>query len=150
MPVKTLFDNIEIRFATSDIYISASLQKIDYELDLAIIKVENPGAKPTKTRTGKPCEGEKVYAIGNARNYGISIIEGMVSQAEIVVTADGKTMTAIQCDLNITEGSSGGALFDAQGRLVGITTFRLKDKLGNVIYGMSFAIPVSIVIEFLL
>jgi len=75
-------------------------------------------------------------------------INGIISQRELIVNADGKTITAIQCALNITDGNSGGALLNANGELIGITTFRLKDTAGNVIYGTSFAIPTSVVIDF--
>lgn len=55
----------------------------------------------------------------------------------------------IQCDLIINEGNSGGALLDSKGRLIGITTFRLKDYSGNVIYGIAFCIPIRDVIDYL-
>jgi len=58
-------------------------------------------------------------------------------------------MTAIQTNLDITHGNSGGALLDYRGRLVGITTFRLRDIAGQVIFGTSFSIPIHIVLDFL-
>ena len=36
-----------------------------------------------------------------------------------------------------------------KGRLIGITTFRLKDYSGNIIYGMAFCIPIRDVIYYL-
>jgi serine protease Do len=143
------FDTVQIRFATSENYIDGIIEKIDEQKDLAIIKVEKTNAKSVKMANNTPNEGKKVYAIGNAQNYGISIIEGIISQKELTVTADGKTITAIQCALNITDGNSGGALFNEYGELIGITTFRLKDSHNNVIYGISFAIPASVIKEFI-
>lgn len=36
---------------------------------------------------------------------------------------------------------SGGPVFNKNGQLIGIISFRLKDKKGDVIQGVSFAIP---------
>lgn len=146
-----LFENIQIRFSNSDEYIDASLDKIDYTNDLALIRVESCAniAKPVKMRVSEPCEGETVYAVGNAQNYGISISNGIISQRKLNVEIDDRSITAIQCSLNITEGNSGGALLDAFGNLIGITTFRLRDKLGNVVYGLCFALPVNLLKDFI-
>jgi serine protease Do len=149
LSVMNEFTIIQIRSANNENYISATLLKIDYDVDLALLKVEDMAFRAVKIRTMNLIEGEKIYAIGNGQNYGISIIEGLVSQRELNVTVDGKTITAIQCGLNITEGNSGGGLFDENGMLIGITTFRLKDALNNVIYGTSFSIPINKVNEFL-
>jgi serine protease DegS len=145
------FTNFQIRFADSENYINATLQKIDNAKDIALIKIDpnTHKLKSIKIRTAQAKEGEKVYAIGNGQNYGISIINGIVSQRELTVTVDERTITAIQCGLDITEGNSGGALLDANGELLGITTFRIKDQLNNVIYGTSFAIPVKTILEFI-
>ncbi len=62
---------------------------------------------------------------------------------------DGKTVAAIQCDINITEGNSGGALLNKNGELVGVTTFRLKDSKNNVVYGISFSIPIKTIKNFI-
>lgn len=143
------FDNVQIRLATEIEYISATIKKIDYELDLAILKIDSNNLNPIKTYNKKIVTGEKIYAMGNAQNYGISIMEGIVAKNEAIVQADGKTVTAIQCDINITEGNSGGALLNKNGQLVGITTFRLKDSKNNVVYGISFAIPIGTINNFI-
>lgn len=60
----------------------------------------------------------------------------------------GAVRTVIKCDLTIADGNSGGALLDSLGRLVGITTFRTKDRLGNIVYGIAYCIPINIVMRF--
>jgi S1-C subfamily serine protease len=82
-------------------------------------------------------------------NHGVSITQGIVSLPQINIEYDGKTHNAIQCDLTINEGNSGGALLDERVKLIGITTFRIKDQLGNPIYGVAFCIPVNQVTAFL-
>jgi serine protease Do len=49
----------------------------------------------------------------------------------------------IQTDAAITEGSSGGALLDWQGRLIGVTTAVGVSSVG--VEGIGFAIPVETV-----
>jgi len=146
-----VFDNIQIRFATDEHFIDASLERIDHDIDLAKIKIDNTGVniQPARFRNTRVHEGERVYAIGNAQNHGISIIQGLVSKREVNIEVGSRTITAIQCALLITQGNSGGALVDARGDLIGITTFRLRDSGGNVIYGLSFAISISVVQRFL-
>ena len=77
------------------------------------------------------------------------VFHGMVSVPLLNVENGGVTKSAIQCDLTIAAGSSGGALFNGKGELVGITTFRTKDANGNVVYGVAYAIPINDVINYL-
>ncbi len=48
----------------------------------------------------------------------------------------------IQTDAAINHGNSGGALVDAEGRLVGINTWIASDSGGNE--GVGFAVPVNL------
>ena len=48
--------------------------------------------------------------------------------------------TLIQTDAAINSGNSGGALVNAEGKLVGINTLKLA---GTGIEGMGFAIPIN-------
>jgi len=61
--------------------------------------------------------GEKVYAIGSPEGFENTLSEGIISALRL----DGK-IRKIQFTAPMTHGSSGGALFDGQGRLIGITT----------------------------
>ena len=54
-----------------------------------------------------------------------------------------------QMDAAITNGNSGGPVFNEQGKVIGVATFGSLNEQGNQIQGMNFAIPVSIVREFL-
>ena len=90
-----------------------------------------------------------MYAIGNLSNYGLSISKGIVSIPHINVTYNKITRNVIQCDLTISDGNSGGALVNSKGELVGLTTFRLKDQSNNIIYGISYCIPINIVLEYI-
>ncbi|MCF0116586.1 MAG: trypsin-like peptidase domain-containing protein [Bacilli bacterium] len=92
--------------------------------------------------------GDKVYAIGNTSNFGLGISEGIISVPEVNVIYDNINRLVIQVDINVSSGNSGGALLNNKGKLIGITTFRIKDNNGNVSYGFAYAIPMKVVLEF--
>ncbi len=55
----------------------------------------------------------------------------------------------IQMDANINRGSSGGPVCNEKGEVVGLTTFGSLENSGGLAAGLNFAIPVSILQEFL-
>ena len=148
-----VFDEISIRFANSDKYMSVALVKYDVLKDLAVLKIKDKSEKELKAmKTGdikKVKSGDEVFAIGNLSNYGIGITKGHVSVPKINIVVDGNKKEVIQCDITIVSGSSGGALVNRNGKLIGITTFRTKDNLGNVIHGIGYAIPINRVLEYI-
>ena len=99
--------------------------------------------------SSKISTGDKVYAIGNSANYGLSMSEGIIGSPLINIKYNEINRSVIQANINITEGNSGGALVDDNGCLIGITTFRTKDHSGNVIYGISYCIPINTVLEYI-
>lgn len=144
------FDNYYIRFASEEDYREVSLVKYDNDLDLAVLKLDNVKTKALKTAdSSKLNSGDKVYAIGNTSNKGIGISKGIISVPLVNIIYEEKTRAVIQCDLTIAQGNSGGALLNEKGKLIGITTFRTKDNLGNVIYGIVYCIPINIVLDYI-
>ena len=147
------FDEISIRFANSDKYMSVTLVKYDVLKDLAVLKIKDKSLKKLKAiKTAdikKVKSGDEVFAIGNLSNYGIGITKGHVSVPKINIIVDGNKKEVIQCDITIVSGSSGGALVNRNGKLIGITTFRTKDNLGNVIHGIGYVIPINRVLEYI-
>lgn len=146
-----LFETYEIRFPLLENYQSATFVKVDYELDLAILKINDESIKynPIEFSGSDYDFGEIVYAIGNTSNYGIGISQGIISVPEVNVKYDDISRLVIQADINIASGNSGGALLNEKGELIGITTFRTKDLLGNVNYGFTYSIPLKLVKEFI-
>ncbi len=146
-----LFETYEIRFPLLENYQSATFVKVDYELDLAILKINDESIKynPIEFSGSDYDFGDIVYAIGNTSNYGIGISQGVISVPEVNVKYDDISRLVIQADINIASGNSGGALLNEKGELIGITTFRTKDLLGNVNYGFTYSIPLKVVKEFI-
>ncbi len=66
--------------------------------------------------------GERVFTIGTPRGLELTLAEGIISSKRV---KEGERL--LQTSAPISRGSSGGGLFDAQGNLVGITTFMIRD-----------------------
>jgi len=77
--------------------------------------------------------GQRVYAVGSPRGLELTLSDGLISGLRH--GADG-SIERIQTTAPISAGSSGGGLFDQDGRLVGITTFHLKES-----QNINFALP---------
>ena len=124
---------------------SASRARTDEERDLCLLFVADlskpPAAQPAQMAGARGLEiGAEVFAIGAPNGWELSFTRGIVSQLRDI---DGESAPLIQTDAAITFGSSGGGLFDENGRLVGITTLSSKD--GN----FNFAMPAEWVAEML-
>jgi hypothetical protein len=93
------------------------------EVDLAELKAGFD--KPVEIAPADSLEiGAPVFAIGSPRGMELSISSGIVSGFRV----KGRGVKLIQTTASITHGSSGGGLFDEQGRLVGITTSGIADS----------------------
>lgn len=91
------------------------------EFDLAIFKVENVkyrGIKIDENNTLK--KGSKIYTISSPIGIENSITEGIVSNLEKPLEDYPTVYTKIIVDAKFTHGSSGGALINEYGELVGI------------------------------
>ena len=81
--------------------------------------------------------GTHVYAIGAPKGLELSLSEGIVSSIREVEGGH-----YIQTTAPISPGSSGGGLFDDEGRLVGLPTFYLTEG-----QQLNFALPVEWIVE---
>ena len=112
--------------------IAAEVANGDVGRDLCLLSVKGL-TDAAKIRNAKDLTvGENVYAIGSPQGFEFSISGGIVSQLRSL----GGSPPLIQTDASISEGSSGGGLFDGEGNLVGITAFYYEDG-----QNLNFAIP---------
>ena len=90
--------------------------------------------------------GDFVIAIGNPNGYDYynSVTFGIASY--IGRSVSGETATFIQHDAAINPGNSGGALFNLDGKLIGINTMKIAKV---TVEGMGFAIDLATVNAFL-
>jgi len=105
---------------------------LDPDHDLCQLKAKGFAARPVLILSSTaPAVGERVFAIGAPEGLELTMSEGLVSGLREYENAH-----LIQTSAAISPGSSGGGLFDAQGRLIGITTFFLKEG-----QNLNFALP---------
>jgi hypothetical protein len=113
-----------IRITKANLSYEAALEFADTERDLCQIKVENFSAPAVQIASAKQLRvGQKTYAIGNPEGLELTLSEGIISSLRRP-RDDG--LPIIQTTAPISHGSSGGGLFDSEGRLIGITTFGWK------------------------
>lgn len=100
----------------------ASLEAISPKDDLAIISIKPPEALKAAMIANDVIMGETVIAVGNQLGLENSVSEGIISGLNRNILSNGKPVLTglIQTDASINPGSSGGALFNLDGELVGI------------------------------
>lgn len=107
------------------------------ELDYCILRTAGLPAIPASVgQINNVVPGQRVYTVGSPRGLELTIAEGLVSGLR---HQEGMPLPMIQTSAPISPGSSGGGLFDEYGRVIGITTFLLRDS-----QNLNFALPVEI------
>ncbi len=114
--------------------------------DLAVLKIELDELFPVTVSTAQPRVGDVVLAIGNPFGVGQTVTQGVISATQSrnrdLNISDFEDF--IQTDAGIHPGSSGGALIDAYGNLLGINTANLPQTGSG---GIAFAVPVGIAMQ---
>lgn len=116
----------------------------DAETDLAVLKIESKGLVPvTFGDSEELMVGDEVAAIGNPLDIELSntLTNGIVSAINRNVEYSGTSMPLIQTTAALNKGNSGGALFNMQGQVVGVTNMKMINNYGTSIEGIGFAIP---------
>ncbi len=123
--------------------LTADVVGIDQKTDLAVLRVDTDAPLPTVTwgESDSLRVGDWVVAVGNPFGLDGTATAGIVSARGRNIGA-GPYDDFIQIDAPINRGNSGGPLFDADGRVVGVNTAIFSPSGGNV--GIGFAIPAAI------
>jgi 2-alkenal reductase len=115
--------------------------------DVGVLKVEPGQHRLSPVPLGdssKVVVGEPVAAIGSPFGNENSLSVGVVSATERSIeslTSSYDLVDAIQTDAPINRGNSGGPMFDARGRVVGINA-QIRSESGNA-EGVGFAVPIN-------
>ncbi len=110
----------------------ATLLYADPERDLCELSASGLAAPPVTLGPVRGIHiGDRVFAIGAPRGLELTLSEGLISSLRTMAG-----MRYIQTTAPISPGSSGGGLFDEQGRLIGITTFYISEG-----QNLNFAAP---------
>ncbi len=122
--------------------IEAKIIGTDSVTDLAVLKIERDNLTAIEFGDSESIQvGEFAMAVGSPLDMRDTVTTGIISGTNREIEDDSGTMyTLIQTDAAINSGNSGGALVNAEGKLIGINTLKLY---GTGIEGMGFAIPVN-------
>jgi S1-C subfamily serine protease len=98
-------------------YITTSVIKYHGDFDLAVIRVSRPCIRIPVFKGGTLVRGQRIVAIGSPLGLFNTISDGIISGFRQL-----DEVSMVQFTAPISHGSSGGALLDMHGRLVGIIT----------------------------
>ncbi len=127
--------SIYVKFANGRIYKGATVVRSDYDKDLALLKVGTRGLRPlTLGDSDAVVTGQRVFTIGNPLGLEYTVSDGLVSS--IRTTDKGKKF--LQISVPLSNGSSGGPLFDMDGKVIGVA-------VGSNTQGqnLNFAVPIN-------
>ena len=142
--VDTLFDAFDATVTLSDgRRTPATVIAWDETHDLAVLHINLDDL--TAVRVGDESElavGDVVFSIGYPHNIGQSVSRGIISSLSHDLDF---SVSMIQTDAAVNPGSSGGALIDGGGRLVGVNSSILSES-GNF-EGIGFATPARVAVS---
>ncbi|RED63898.1 S1C family serine protease [Cohnella lupini] len=129
---------------------TAKLLGSDYNLDLAVLKIEGNDFPTLKLGESSSLNmGDWVVAIGNPYGFEHTVTVGVLSSNERKISIPDANGTRnyehlLQTDASINPGNSGGPLLNLQGEVIGINT-----AVSSQAQGIGFAIPTSTISEVL-
>ena len=135
----------KVRIRTFDEQIfDAQVRWIDRATDIAVLSIDSQlPSLPLIDTTASP--GEHVCAIANPFGLGTSMSCGVISALNRSNLGFNEIEDFIQTDAAVNPGSSGGALVDADGQLLGMIA-AIFTKEADIDAGVNFAISSSLLL----
>lgn len=129
---------VQVRMSDGEVFDRVELLGIDQRRDVAALRI-SAGALPAFDlgSTANLAQGDPVYAVTNANGLSWSATDGILSAIRPAneVPGAGSGFRLIQFTAPVAPGSSGGALVDRSGALIGIITRGLGSN--------AFAVPIE-------
>jgi S1-C subfamily serine protease len=124
---------------------SAAVVAADPKLDVAVLRPASlPEVVVPAALGGGADVGAPVVAVGNPLGLADSVSAGVVSGLNRTAqTVDGTYSGLIQFDASVNPGSSGGALLDARGLVIGIVVSIANPAHEDAFAGIGFAVPIG-------
>lgn len=125
---------VRVKLPNGDVYKTADLVEVDDAKDIVVLKIK--GFKLPVVTLGdsdKAEVGEQVVAISSPEGLTNSISTGVISGVRRF-----DTHRVFQLTAPISNGSSGGALFNSSGEVIGIITYLFKSG-----QNINFAVPIN-------
>src|SRR5881398_1687701 len=131
-------DEIEVQLSDGQTK-KARLVGADEQVDLAVLKIDNPSVKPLKLADSDTVQpGDFVLAIGNPFGFEETVTDGIISSKGRPNRSD-FFGDLLQTNAAINPGNSGGPLINLRGEVIGINTAIASTTGGS--QGIGFAIP---------
>lgn len=108
---------VEIRYPVTR---KASVERVDQDHDLALLRAE--GEVPphaTAELGGEPAQGQRAQSMGHSKGLWWSYSSGDIAAIRFMALGS-VSMQWIQTTAPTSPGNSGGGLFDAEGKLIGV------------------------------
>lgn len=129
------------------------LELLDYDMsvDIAVMKFKDspPNVPVFKFGDSEHLEfGQEISHVGNGEGLGLAFYKGVVSDpfGRPFIEESGKE-TFIKIDIGISPGCSGGPLFNLDGEVIGMISYRLSTFVGGENVG--FAVRSYVMMQYL-
>ncbi len=143
--------DVRVIFEDGRMY-EASIVGSDKLTDIGVVRIENDNLSPINFGNSEGVfVGDLAVAIGHPLTLGAAptVTTGVISALDRRLDVGSEAMNnavtlfgLIQTDAPITRGSSGGALLNSSGELIGITTAIATADVGAE--GLGFAVPINL------
>ena len=137
-------DSALVKFSNGAFYLVEGVLAVDPAMDIAILKAAGKDLPWLPFGNSSSVQvGEHVVAVGSPLAIEGSVSDGIISAVREITFRQGN-LTALQTTAPISPGSSGGALLNMKGEVIGVTTAQLTGG-----QNLNFAIPVNYVLPLL-
>jgi S1-C subfamily serine protease len=140
--------DIQVTFADGT-QSSATITTKQPEIDIAVLKADNPPAQIVPATLGNPNAlrvGDEAYVVGNPFGLYSSMSAGVVSgfgRSFQPPNSDQKLQGLIQIDAAVNPGNSGGPVLNRYGQVIGIAEGIVNPTGQDVFIGIGFAVPIN-------
>jgi len=126
---------LSVKLADHSVHKVARVVAIDKSHDLAVIEMDTKSAMPTLSLGDSDlvAPGDAVIAVGNPMQLDYTVSDGLISSVRPI-----KDDVILQISAPISQGSSGGPLFNAFGEVIGVAT--LVSAKGQ---NLNFGVPIN-------
>ncbi len=129
-------EDIDVRVGNKVLKVEGLLH-MDKENDIVMLKAKGENLQNVRIGDiGKVNVGEGVYVISSPKGLENTISEGILSGIREI----DPERKILQITAPFSEGSSGGAVFNKDGEVIGVATFLIEDA-----QNLNFAIPVNLI-----
>ena len=133
--------NVVVHLEDGRVFEAAYVLGYDKERDIAVLKVNAQNLPVVELGdSDEILAGERVVAIGSPYGLSNTISEGLISNKNRFINGQ----NYIQTSAAVSPGSSGGALFNRYGEVIGVVTMGVADS-----QNLNFATPINEVKPFL-